>query len=429
MGDVLARLQELQTTLTTILLDPRSNLKAAFLLYGIIALVIIIVLVVVIMLIMRSPEEDRVSEPETRVRDREFEKLAVGETFQGLEHDERREGVASQGARPSPRAKVKLRPMSSRARLTVAGGIILLLGAAWVVTGYTTSNPAVCTDCHGAGSEHAKAAAGTDPHANVSCISCHESGGTLGRLVTGVPARLLHFASSQSRVPQQNDYGRVSVAACSSCHQEALAGVAMNVTRGLKISHKEPLAASATCIDCHKLGAGVVGAHNAGMTPCLRCHDANQASAKCVTCHDEKAAAAARARTASFADVQIPELSCGGCHNQKKECDSCHGGVRLPHSLEFRMYAHARAGAVDFWYNGGKTCRRCHTASTRPCQTCHGALLGRGHGTGETSMALGHQTATSASCDTCHGAMKHSAQRDFCKDVCHTAAAIANSPR
>ena len=176
--------------------------------------------------------------------------------------------------------------MKPLARLAVAAGVILVIVAAWTITGYTTSNPALCKNCHWPAAEHAKAVASTDPHAKVRCVSCHESGGTLGRYLLDVPARLIHFAGSQSPIPRQGEYGRVTVAACSSCHEAALVGVATNKTRGLKVSHKEPLAASATCIDCHALRAGIVGAHNAGMTPCLRCHDAKQASAGCGTCHD-----------------------------------------------------------------------------------------------------------------------------------------------
>jgi hypothetical protein len=257
-------------------------------------------------------------------------------------------------------------------------------------------------------------------------VECHESGGVVGRYLTGVPGRLMHLAAAQSP-GRADEYGRVTVAACSSCHEAALAGVAMNEARGLKVSHAEPMAASATCIDCHELRAGVVGAYNAGMTPCLRCHDAKRASARCPTCHDERAAAA-RVRTTSFADVQIPEVRCGGCHDEKRDCDRCHG-LRMPHTAAFLSYAHARAAAVDFWNNGGKVCSHCHTATRRPCQKCHGGLLGKGHGAGTAWLARGHQKATADSCDSCHRTFAYRTTRDFCKDVCHTPAAVAGSPR
>jgi hypothetical protein len=319
-------------------------------------------------------------------------------------------------------------PLSPAARLAVATGILLVLGAAWALTGYTTSDPALCKDCHWPAAEHANAVEGTDRHVAVSCISCHESGGTVGRYLRNVPARLIHFANTQSSDAVRGEYGRVTVAACSSCHAAALEGLATNEARGLKISHTQPLASSAVCIDCHAMRAGVVGTHNAGMAPCLRCHDSKQASAECATCHDESTASAVRARTTSFTGEQIPDISCGGCHNEAQECDWCHG-IRLPHTREFMTYAHARAGAVDFWFNGGATCSRCHTESRRPCQRCHGSLLGGGHGEGTSWLARGHQKADVQACDTCHRKLAYAATRDFCADVCHTPAAIEASPR
>jgi hypothetical protein len=417
MQNVLPGLPQLTSRLTTILLDPRSDPTAALLLYATIGLALLLVLVVAMVVLWGSPDEDE-----------ESKEPGVGEASEGVAPTDGGDGGPSRSA-PSARTKVPVPPLSPRTRAAVAAVVVVVLVAAWAITGYTTSDPALCKSCHWPASEHAKATAGTDAHAKVSCVSCHEPGGIAGLYVTDVPARLLHFADSQSPASQQGEYGRVTVAACSSCHMAALAGVSTEASRGLKVSHKEPLAASATCLDCHAPRAGVVGAHNAGMTPCLRCHDSKQASAKCATCHDDKAASAARARTTSFAREQIPEVSCGGCHNEKRECDGCHG-VRLPHSVEFRSYAHARAGAVDFWFNGGKACARCHTATRRPCQKCHSKLLGRAHGAAASSeLALSHQRSSSASCNTCHGQYAYSKRRDFCKDVCHTPAAIAGSPR
>ncbi len=399
------RLSELPSFLYYVLLNPAFNVKAAFLLYGAIVVLLLLVLVVAILFVTRSPDEGGVSRPEGR-----------------------RESVAGDRVSTPRRAKPARTPMGTNARLAVGAGVALVLIAAWALTGYATSDPDLCKSCHWPASEHVKALTETDPHTNVTCVSCHERGGTLGRYLADVPARLIHFADTQSRFPLQDEYGRVTVAACSSCHDAALAGVAANEKRGLRMSHKEPLDASATCVDCHTLRAGVVSDHNAGMAPCLRCHNSKQASTECATCHDERAASAARARTASFTDVQIPDVSCGGCHDEKRDCDWCHG-MRLPHSTEFKVYAHARAGAVDFWFNGGRTCGRCHTASRHPCQNCHEELLGHAHGTGANTLVSGHQTAEVKACDTCHRQFAYAATRDFCKDLCHTPAAIAASPR
>jgi hypothetical protein len=257
-------------------------------------------------------------------------------------------------------------------------------------------------------------------------VACHEPGGVFGRYVSGVPSRLIHFAS-QAGSSTPDEYGAVTASACSTCHASGLAAVATNKTRGLKISHKEPIAASATCLDCHAMNAGVVATYNAGMGPCLRCHDGKKASATCATCHDQKVATAARVRTTSFAIEQIPEVTCGGCHDEKKQCDTCHG-IRMPHTKIFMAYAHARAGAVDYWYNGGKTCARCHTATRNPCTKCHSKIMGRAHGV-SSSLPVAHRRAAESACNTCHGQWAYQKNRDFCKDLCHSPEAIANSPR
>jgi hypothetical protein len=407
MQSVLARLADLPPYAIYVLRNPAINPKAAFIVYGTIGVSLLIVLVAGIVFMMRAPKGDKVSRERSPAAD---------------------SSTVRPGALRSRRERAPHTRMTPRARIAAAVVAILLVGVSWAATGSTTSESAVCKDCHWPAATHATAVAGTDVHASVSCVSCHETGGIVGRYLTGVPARLMHFADSQASTPRQGEYGRVKVAACSACHEASLKGVATNEARGIKISHSEPLAASATCLDCHAMRAGVVGPHNVGMAPCLRCHDAEHASVKCVTCHDESAGSAARARTTSFAAAQIVDVSCGGCHNEKRDCDGCHG-MRLPHTTEFKMYAHARAGAVDFWYNGGKACSRCHTSARRPCQKCHAELLGREHGAGASWLARGHQKATAQACDTCHREFAYTATRDFCKDLCHTPAAIEASPR
>ena len=426
MSELQGNLSQVMSRLVAILLDPTSNLTAAFLLYGIIVLLLVVVLVLAIMFLMGTPEED---EPEEApVEDEEFERLPAGEVYEGREDEGPSAPGEASGGSAEATAKVKTRTlrMSPRGRLTIAALAVLVVAVAWGVTGYTTSDDAVCGGCHEVTLAHTKTPGGSDPHAKVSCVECHEPGGVFGRYVGGVPARLLHFAS-QGAGAKRDEYGVVTRSACSSCHASGLTGVATNQARGLKVSHKEPLAASATCLDCHAISGGVVATYNAGMGPCLRCHDGKQAPSKCATCHDQKAATAARVRATSFSDVQIPEVTCGGCHDEKKQCDGCHG-LRMPHTRAFMTYAHARAGAVDFWYNGGKTCSRCHTAKRRPCTKCHSSLIGHAHGVAP-GIGPTHKSATEKSCNGCHGQWAYAPNRDFCKDLCHSPAAIATSPR
>lgn len=385
--------------LLSLLMDPTSNLPAAFILYGIVVVVVLILLVVAIMGLMAKPDEED----------------------GGAETIGREPGATRRPLERLPRVKRVRTPRSVILTLSV---VAVVFCAAWILAGYTTSMTSVCAGCH-VETPHAAAEKARDPHAATACIACHEPGGAYGRYVSGVPGRLLHFVNGLAGASTPDEYGRVTQAACLTCHRAAISAETLNKDRGLKMSHTEPLAASAACLDCHIPRGGVVSTYNAGMNPCLRCHDSRSASSECSTCHDKNAANAARVRASSFASEQIKDVKCGGCHDEKKECDSCHG-TRMPHSKAFMASAHARAGAVDFWYNGGKACARCHTATRRPCARCHGSLLGQGHLTNYASI---HQDASSAACDRCHQRWAPSKTRDFCRDVCHSPAAIAGSPR
>jgi len=404
-GFDLSSITALPGQLLTLLVDPSSNLTAALILYGIIAAGLLILVLLAIMWLISLPDEDE-------------DQLE----FSGAGVPPELRTSAAEKPKAEPKPKVKL-PKTTRSLAIGMVVFALVVVVVWVTAGFTTSTDAVCISCH-ADSPHTEAPKG-QPHANTSCVACHEPGGMLGRAVVNVPSRIAHFVEGWAPGQSLVAYGSVSQSACSRCHGAEIAGTTTNAQTGIRMSHVEPLAASATCIDCHQMRDGVVSSHNAGMNPCLRCHDSKIASAACVTCHDKKAAAAARARTTSFQDVQVPEVKCGGCHNEKTECDSCHG-TRLPHTKQFMAGAHARAGAVNFWYEGGKTCARCHSAVRRPCTKCHTELLGKAHG---PSMAASHRTGNSAACNACHQRFAPVESRDFCRDVCHSAAAIRYSPR
>lgn len=420
MEEAAGRLADLPSYLLYLLIHPTFNLTAALLLYGIIAVLLLLTLVASIMFLTRRPEEvEADDEPDVDALTK-FDELDSGERFEGIEERPAPSTTAERLPRP------KRPPLSARAKQVLAIGIVLTVLVAWGVTGYTTSDSELCKSCHWPAAQHAMAAKGTDLHAGTPCVSCHERGGVFGRYVVSVPSRVIHFIESQDSAPV-HEYGQVTTSACSACHAKALEKQTASKARGLLMSHKEPLASGATCIDCHTLRGGIVGTHNQGMAPCLRCHDSKTVSNECNVCHDEKAASAARARTTSFTDVQIPNVKCGGCHDEKQSCDPCHG-LRMPHTKEFMATGHARAGVVDFWYNGGKTCSKCHTKTRRSCQNCHSSILGRAHGEGN-GLASGHKVSQSTSCNSCHGQYAFISTRDFCKDLCHTPAAIANSPR
>jgi hypothetical protein len=394
-----AALRRLPGQLYTLLNDPASNLKAAYMLYGIIFAVVIVVVLVAIMFVLSMPDDE----------DEEIEQSDAGITPGG---------VAAAADRSAAMREERAR-LSGRDLIRLFAFVVMAGAAIWIVAGYTSSSSAVCKGCH-EDTVHSAALKGEDPHKGVSCVACHEQGGFIGRYATNLPSRIVHFSERLGSASAQNDYGMVGSTGCATCHQRQIAVTTTSEKRALKMSHKEPLAASVACLDCHALEGGAVSSHNAGMRPCLRCHDAKHASSDCTTCHLE-VSAAARARSRSLATEQVADVHCDGCHDEAQQCDPCHAGQRMPHSGAFMKYAHARAAASDFWFNGGKRCARCHSATRNPCTQCHSPTIGQGHG---PSNAENHKTATASGCMGCHTALAPTSNRDFCVDVCHSPAVL-----
>ena len=56
--------------------------------------------------------------------------------------------------------------------------------------------------------------------------------------------------------------------------------------------------------------------------------------------------------------------TCSACHNEKKDCVSCHNGVAMPHAADW-VTAHGATVKTL----GEKSCLQCHTKAY--CSTCH----------------------------------------------------------
>lgn len=405
MEQLVTTLQTLPEELGILLTDPMSNLTAALLLYAVIGTLVAMVLVIAIMFLMGGDDDDEYEDEASPGDSTSSAALAVVRV--------------EEAPAPPPAPKT---PGQLAFSLAFVAGVLI---AAWAVTGYSTSTDQVCLSCH-AETAHTLTAGKTDPHADAPCVSCHEPGGMASRVTGNLAPRVLHFAdASLSDASLVEEYGRITQSSCLSCHDMRDNGDVVDKERGLRMSHAEPIDASIECIECHTPVSGMVANHNAGMNSCLRCHDSTKASAECSTCHDRSAAQAARSEvTTAYAAVQVDEVRCGSCHDEKRQCDSCHG-IRMPHTTEFKAYAHARAGAADFWYNGGKGCAKCHTPQRRPCQKCHSDLLGKGH---QPSQAINHRNAVEMQCNGCHRGYAYTSGRNFCTDLCHTPAAIKESP-
>jgi hypothetical protein len=347
LSSSLGRLSDVIKSIPDLLRDPSANPLQSGILLGIFVTLVLIVLVSVVLSVVRPSyyEDDELSRSED---------------------SEEEPGQADQAVAPA-------RPMS---RLTVASIVILALVAVWVVAGVTTSNSAVCLSCH-VNTVH-KAAKPNDPHANVSCVDCHETGGPVARVTVNVATRIEHFILAQNDPKHVTGYGRpVASDGCLSCHGSQISSTYYNRAQGVRVSHKEPLASGAQCVDCHALASGVVNSTTVGMAPCLRCHDGKTAKATCSLCHTGDPALAIRSTVATggMASVLVPNPQCGTCHTDMSKCNACHG-IAMPHSADFMAYGHARVAAIEIWNNGSaKVCVKCHYPGHNSCQApgCHTA--------------------------------------------------------
>lgn len=342
MGDLIPQL-------TRIIQNPTSNLTAAVLLLAALTLLVLIIIIALLLVVTRPPAS----------RGRKI--LAV----KGRPEDEYEYPELS--AELAPRLPGEPAPRPQRVGRFLAGRsgawLVAILAILAVAVGYAASSTqGYCRDaCHiGDPGMSDKARA---EHKTAACVACHED--PRPRSAPGALAlRTAHLVGQV--VPNVHVYAApVPSRRCLACHGNIRRGV-IETTGGSRMSHREPLEAGMACRDCH----GDVGhepvARVPGMAKCVRCHDSKTASAQCRSCHleDTGHASAAAGASRGFPRVQLgPVTDCGGCHDQKS-CDECHG-IRMPHTVEFMRYKHARSGAFE----GKQVCWRCHPKTD--CSACH----------------------------------------------------------
>lgn len=265
-------------------------------------------------------------------------------------------------------------PSSARA---IVGGIVSfvfsvpVLIALALVGGYWVSgtNDFCARTCH-AGVEQVHSASKID---HASCADCHEQPG-----VAGIPANVYTRASmGVAQVLGRELDGRVVIdsSACLRCHQTTITQT-VETARGIRISHKELNQAGQTCVSCHPQ-TGHDTRRDYTMSACLPCHDGKKATNDCAVCHtsdpyDGRPRAGSGESTStigsgkiSYPVVRVANRNCGGCHNQERECDTCHG-LRMPHDQQFLNGGHARLAA----WEKKQMCYKCHEPNS--CTTgCH----------------------------------------------------------
>jgi len=383
--------------LTDVLRNPATNVTAFALILAAITVVMLVVVLILLLVFMAGGDEE----------DEEWEEAPT---------------EVAPVTMAEPQVVAPLTPEElQRLKIKRAIATMVWLGifaAVWIAGGIVSRVDTVCLSCHGDTIHTLRAQeAKGDPHGDVACVSCHETPNVVASVTTMVPARAVHYVGGFVRPSLASGFGTpVANKSCRSCHEAEVASTFTNETRGIKVSHTEPLEARALCSDCHepRPQTGVIDRFTVGMDPCLRCHDNEAVSAECSFCHTKDVGLAVQTSGDFKAKRHTQDIDCGGCHDQRT-CDNCHG-IRMPHTMQFMGVGHARPAVEDLWYNGGRTCSRCHTEQSRPCTKCHNRMPSHGVG----YMPQGHQSANpyNNGCDQCHGRNAWIRGRNYC-GLCH----------
>jgi hypothetical protein len=271
------------------------------------------------------------------------------------------------------------------------------------------------------------AALAKSKHAQVTCYQCHLTGGGWSypgfKLNEWGPMLIGSLQDDKITGPSTD----VSSARCLRCHEAVMDQVIE--ASGIRINHKMCAAGAARCTDCH---AGT--AHGSVtrwpsvpvMEDCVRCHIAQQAPTACDSCHRGRGQRERLmlgpwqithgpnwSKTHGLGDLRDcqtchrpdscvkchntvlphqadfgrthgeearkPGAKCLTCHDQKKLCDSCHGG-EMPHPKAFLKQHSAIANTINdpacLKCHRVEDCRRCHVAHIHPGRT--DGTLGKG---------------------------------------------------
>ncbi|MBE0476888.1 MAG: hypothetical protein IBX62_07325, partial [Coriobacteriia bacterium] len=302
-------LSDLLALFDQVIKNPGSNPQASLLvLGGVVVLTLLAVVIAILVITSRDDDDDD------------------GTIEAGLQPETIVERTVMVERPPrEPLTPEERRWLATRSFLLGALGLSLI----WLLTGITTGSEAMCLSCHGSDMPHSERLVeeGSDPHASTSCVRCHGSGGVFGSLTYDVPGRAIHFAEGIIAPKTASGFGKpIASSACSSCHRRMGDGIVTVERRGVRVKHKEPLDAGATCVGCHEMQrlTGAVGSWTVGMSACLRCHDNVQASSECSDCHVKDVAQALHVNREPSPRRLVPETKCYTCHDERA-CDSCHG--------------------------------------------------------------------------------------------------------
>lgn len=385
------RLQQLLGTVQRALAQPSANPQVTALVVGV--LVIVALLIVVIIFSFLTPKTRRV------VKRIYFEP--------GAEPPEIAEPAPSEA--PAPARK----PSRSAPAWLLSPVVAFVLVVAALVAGYaaTSTNDYCARSCHRSSRDVLIA----EKVVHADCVDCHAAPGIAG-LPGNVADRLrMAFVRARGGTPD-NARAIVAPASCLACHADIAKGVAVRASANVRMRHVEPLAAGMSCQNCHGPVGHLERRQHVSMSRCVTCHDSVRASADCNSCHTtDVGSTAGRASSKSvgsgkysFPPVVISDTGCGACHDQKRQCDTCHG-LRMPHSQVFISGYHARDAAFE----KKQLCWRCHVEGD--CGRCHVVPFASGHAPGWKEA---HRRSRSTDTCTCHARGRKLAPGQLC-GYCH----------
>lgn len=369
--------QELLAAIGEVIADPASNLTVAVTLMAAVVLMVLILVILAMIVVLSDSSRGRPG--------RTSGEAPVDAGDPTIDADTRTDRRSGGAAVP--------RWLGGRGgKWLLVAAVVAILPSLYV----GTAQDSYCVSCHAGALLDVES---DGAHASVSCVRCHEDSGAF---VTNAILRLSDVSAKYGLGSSQ--YSSVPrTSRCLGCHRNDVAQVSEDQQTGVRISHSEPLEAGWACLDCHASeGHADMGAP-VGMTPCLSCHDAVQASAECDTCHaKDTSAASGLAGTRIYGTATITRRDCEGCHSMES-CDACHG-LRMPHSEEF-LRTHPRYSGFD----KKELCfEQCHTDGD--CGKCHGSWDSHIPSFKEEHKIYPKDSA----CDTCHD--RH--EGPIC-DLCH----------
>jgi hypothetical protein len=268
-----------------------------------------------------------------------------------------------------------------------------------------------CSACHQASAQTLDASA----HADLNCDACH--GGATFFEVADRRLNTVSMVVSWAVPGDQAVVASVPNQMCLECHASGVSGVIER--RGLRMSHREVMAAKWTCTRCHPdAGHGQTRdrRYAYSMDSCLECHSVNPLNiGSCAQCHVDEGYERDLSRNSQWSLVHGKDWrrthglgnlrTCRACHEDSK-CIGCHG-LPMPHDRNFAQ----QHGRVVLSAEGMRDkCLTCHKQSL--CDGCHGIDMPHPQGFLKTHADLVAEGQTQV-CERCH-------LQESC-DACHTA--------